>query len=108
MIYSKAEMKKKPEDIKKLEEQIKALSKKEQQARATRTRNEYTNAAQTGMRVAIELVSGVIVGAAIGWFLDDIFGTKPLFLTILLLLGGAAGFLNVYRFVKSEGQKTKE
>ena len=101
-------MKKKPEDIKKLEEQIRALSKKEQQARSPRTGNEYTNAAQTGMRVATELVSGGVIGADIGWFLDDIFGTKPLFLTLLLLLGGASGFLNVYRFVKSEEQKTKE
>ena len=48
-----------------------------------------------------ELISGVIVGAGIGYLLDILFGTRPLLLIIFLFLGGVAGFLNVYRFVKS-------
>ena len=54
-----------------------------------------------GFRIGAELISGVIVGAGIGYLLDILFGTRPLLLIIFLFLGGVAGFLNVYRFVKS-------
>ncbi len=53
--------------------------------------------ASKGFQMSIELVSGVFVGAAIGYFLDYVFSTKPLFLCILLVLGGIAGMLNVYK-----------
>ena len=33
---------------------------------------------------------------------------KPWLLVVFLLLGGVAGILNVYRFVKSEENKKKE
>ena len=69
-------MKKIPDDIKQMDERIRKLKAK-------------------------ELISGVIVGAGIGYLLDILFGTRPLLLIIFLFLGGVAGFLNVYRFVKS-------
>lgn len=51
----------------------------------------------TAYRLAIEMVAGVIVGLVLGIPLDDYFGTKPLFLIVFLLLGFAAGLLNVFR-----------
>ena len=48
-------------------------------------------------RIGVDLMSALLVGTFIGWFLDDWLGTKPWFLLIFLLLGGAAGMLNVYR-----------
>jgi ATP synthase protein I len=50
-----------------------------------------------GLRVGIELVSALVVAVAIGYGLDRVFGTKPLFIAVFVLLGGAAGVLNVWR-----------
>jgi len=50
-----------------------------------------------GFRLASELVAGVLVGAAIGWGLDRLIGTSPFGLMVFLLLGFAAGVVNVVR-----------
>ena len=50
-----------------------------------------------GFRLSSELVAGVVVGAGHGWLTDRWFGTSPWGLTVLLLLGFAAGVLNVMR-----------
>ncbi len=49
------------------------------------------------MRMGSDIIAGVVVGALLGYFLDEQLGTKPLFLSVLLLLGIAGGFLNMYR-----------
>ena len=50
-----------------------------------------------GLRLSSELVAGVLVGAGIGWLIDSWLGTTPWGLTVFLLLGFAAGVLNVMR-----------
>lgn len=50
-----------------------------------------------GFRVLTEFVAGIVVGALLGWQFDSWFGTKPLLLIIMSMLGAAAGFWNVYR-----------
>jgi ATP synthase protein I len=50
-----------------------------------------------GFRLSSELVAGVVVGAGLGWLIDRGFGTAPWGLIIFLLLGFAAGVLNVMR-----------
>lgn len=50
-----------------------------------------------GLRVGVELVAALVVAVAIGWALDRWLGTKPVFLAVFVLLGGAAGVLNVWR-----------
>ena len=50
-----------------------------------------------GLRVGIELVSALVVAVAIGWGLDRLFGTRPILMAVFVLLGGAAGVLNVWR-----------
>lgn len=54
-----------------------------------------------GMALALKLgadfVAGVLVGAALGWGFDRLFGTSPWGLTAFLLLGFAAGVLSVMR-----------
>ena len=50
-----------------------------------------------GFRLSSELVAGVLVGAGLGWLIDRLFGTSPWGLIVFLLLGFAAGVLNVMR-----------
>jgi ATP synthase protein I len=50
-----------------------------------------------GLRVGVELVSAMVVAVAIGYGLDWVFGTRPILTAIFVLLGGAAGVLNVWR-----------
>lgn len=50
-----------------------------------------------GFRLSTELVAGVLVGAILGWLLDRWLGISPWGLIVLLLLGFAAGVLNVMR-----------
>jgi ATP synthase protein I len=49
------------------------------------------------LRLGTELVAGVLVGGFIGWALDKLFGSAPLMLVVFLILGAAAGILNVVR-----------
>jgi len=48
-------------------------------------------------RLASEFVAGVLVGAALGWGIDYLAGTSPWGLIGFLLLGFAAGVVNVVR-----------
>ncbi len=54
-------------------------------------------------RVSIELISAVAVGGGFGWLLDGWLGTRPWLMLVFILLGGAAGMLNVYRISSGNG-----
>lgn len=56
-----------------------------------------SSAMARGLRLSSELVASVLVGAAIGWLLDRWLGISPGGLIVFLLLGFAAGVLNVMR-----------
>ncbi|KFB54029.1 ATP synthase [Anopheles sinensis] len=47
------------------------------------------------------MVAALVVGVVVGYGLDRLCGTKPLFLILFSLIGGAAGMLNVWRAVKN-------
>ena len=55
------------------------------------------SALSQAMKIAIELVVGLGVGGFIGKVLDDQLGTKPWLLILFIILGFAAGMLNVVR-----------
>ncbi len=56
-------------------------------------------------RIIAELVIGILVGTAMGWFLDDWLGTAPWLMILFFILGFVAGLINVYR---AAGQMTTE
>jgi ATP synthase protein I len=71
-------------------------------SRPTRTDPEPRSSASSsamarGLRLSTELVAGVLVGAVLGWFLDRALGISPWGLIVFVLLGFAAGVLNVAR-----------
>ncbi len=49
------------------------------------------------LRFGIEMAVATALGALMGYSADYFFGTRPWFLALGVLLGGAAGMLNVYR-----------
>ena len=54
-------------------------------------------------RVAVEIVSAVVIGFILGWFLDDWLGTKPWLMLTFVFIGFVAGVLNVYRMASGFG-----
>lgn len=55
------------------------------------------SAMAVGLRLSSELVAGVLVGAALGWGIDHFASTSPWGMIVFLLLGFAAGVMNVMR-----------
>ena len=51
------------------------------------------------VKLSSEFIAGVLVGGGIGWVADQWLGTAPFGLIVFLLLGFAAGVLNVLRSV---------
>ena len=56
-------------------------------------------------RVGTELLAGLLIGAGIGWTLDQWVNSTPLFLIIFFILGGLAGIYNLWRVVTGKGLK---
>lgn len=59
------------------------------------------------LRLSSEFIAGVLVGAGIGWFVDRYFETSPWGLIVFLLLGFAAGVLNVLRAIGAVAKPPK-
>jgi ATP synthase protein I len=68
-----------------------------QRQAAPAARQSQGGALGQALRLGVELVAGVAVGGFIGWGLDRLFGTAPLFMVLFLGLGATAGILNVVR-----------
>jgi|TARA_B100000809_G_scaffold247605_1_gene276807 Uncharacterized protein conserved in bacteria len=62
----------------------------------------------TGMKMVLDLVGGALVGLVFGLALDQIFGTKPWGVLILLLLGMASGFRLMLRTAESHAKRNAE
>ena len=59
-------------------------------------------------RMVIELVVGMVMGMAIGFGLDALFGTRPVFLVVFALLGFAAGVRTMLRTAHEVQEKRGE
>ncbi|MBC2884525.1 AtpZ/AtpI family protein [Ochrobactrum sp. CM-21-5] len=62
-------------------------------------RSEVSGSVAQAMKLSSEFIAGIVVGALLGWFIDRFAGTSPWGLIVFLLLGFAAGVLNVLRSV---------
>jgi ATP synthase protein I len=56
-----------------------------------------SSALARGLQLASEFVAGIVVGAGLGWLIDRLAGTTPWGMIVFLLLGFAAGVLNLIR-----------
>ncbi len=59
--------------------------------------SEFRQGLSIAFRLGTELTVAVMIGAVMGYALDRYFNSKPWFLAAGVILGGAAGCLNVYR-----------
>ncbi len=59
-----------------------------------------------GLRLGSEFVAAIIVGAGLGYIIDMFLPTRPWAMVVLLLLGFAAGVLNVVRATKQMNAAT--
>ena len=86
-----------------LSERMRDLDRRLDESRAARRKDAQSplEAPRQGyglaMRLGADFVAGVVVGAAIGWGVDRLFGTTPWGLIVFLLLGFGAGILSVLR-----------
>lgn len=78
-----------PERLRALEARL-ARVKGKPAAEKTETGKAFSQG-EMAWRMVIELVSGMILGLSIGYGLDWLFGTLPVFLVIFALFGFAAG-----------------
>ena len=87
--------------LKNLSSKIAGIRQEEavEKAKAAATERDATNM-NVGVRAEAELISLIIAGAAIGYFLDRAFHTAPLALIVFLLAGMGLGFYEVYRITK--------
>jgi ATP synthase protein I len=100
----------KPRD--RLEERLRELERKLERPREGEPEGpseeelvKRSSALGKAFKLSTELVAGVFVGGFFGWLLDRWLGTSPLFLIVFLLLGIAAGFLNVIRAARGMAEK---
>lgn len=82
--------------LRQLDEKLASRRTAEQEKEAAWARNNKSGWANA-VRLSSEFVAAVIVGVAIGWVLDKWVGTSPWGLIVFLLLGFAAGVVNVMR-----------
>ena len=62
--------------------------------------SEFRRGLSIAFRLGTELTVAVMIGAVMGYALDRYFDSKPWLLALGVILGGAAGSLNVYRVSK--------
>ena len=77
-----------PKRLDELEERLRALRKAQEPAPR---KESHVSQAQAGWRMVTELVVGLLLGFGIGYGLDSLFGTMPIFLILFTLLGFAGG-----------------
>lgn len=66
---------------------------------------EHYSQAQLAWRMVIELVAGLLIGFGVGYGLDSLFGTMPIFLVLFIFLGLAAGVKTMMRSAQEVQRK---
>ena len=63
---------------------------------------------EVAWRMVIELATGIMLGAAIGYGIDALVGTLPIFLIIFTLFGFAAGIKTMLGTARELGRKAEK
>ena len=76
------------------------IAKNKVKSRKSSKNEESSSTMGTAFKMSTELVSAVVVGAIIGFILDNWFGTKPWLILIFFFVGVIAGIMNVVKSAK--------
>lgn len=95
-----------PDRLKALEEKLQKVKGKEPPPQ-TNTAKGFSQG-EVAWRMVIELATGIMLGTAIGYGLDVLFGTLPIFLVIFSLFGFAAGVKTMLGSARELGRKAEE
>lgn len=78
-----------------MKEKIDAFQEKAFSKKSKKTQMSYS--VNVIITVLSDLLSGLLVGAGIGYLLYKLFNLSVVVLAVFVLLGGFAGFLNLYK-----------
>ncbi|RPE67204.1 ATP synthase protein I [Pacificibacter maritimus] len=84
-----------PKRLEALDARLEAL--KQAQAPKSSRGEEHFSQANMAWRMVIELVAGLLIGFGMGWGLDKLFGTTPIFIVLMVGFGLAAGVKTMMR-----------
>ncbi|MBD3728388.1 MAG: AtpZ/AtpI family protein [Sphingomonadales bacterium] len=79
-----------------LEARLKAAREREEERNRPQVRGADANE-KLGNRVLADLIGGILGGGLIGWVIDQFAGTTPWGLLVMLFLGMAVAFRNIFR-----------
>jgi len=93
-----------PERLRALEARL-AKTRGTAEPAATGATGKAFSQGEMAWRMVIELVTGMVLGLSIGFGLDHVFDTRPIFLVIFVLVGFAAGVRVMLRTAQSMNGK---
>lgn len=70
--------------------------------------NDFRQGLGIAFRLGTEMTVATLLGTGMGYGVDHYFGTKPWGIVIGVVLGGAAGMLNVYRAAQAMTKALEE
>ena len=91
-------------------ERIDALDEKisaSRQGQVPPEKQARVNANMLGLayRLLVEILVGIAVGGFVGWWMDKVLDTKPIWMLVFLVLGMGAGLMNSVRTVNEMRRK---
>lgn len=95
-----------PDRLKALEEKLQKVKGKAPPPQ-TNTAKGFSQG-EVAWRMVIELATGIMLGSGIGYGLDVLFGTLPVFLVIFSLFGFAAGIRTMLGTARELGRKAEQ
>ena len=93
-----------PDRLRALEARLEKVKAKPKDEAATTAKG--FSQGEVAWRMVIELATGIVLGSGIGYGLDVLFGTLPIFLIIFSLFGFGAGIRTMLGTARELGQKT--
>lgn len=95
-----------PDRLKALEEKLQKVKGKEPPPQSNTAKG--FSQGEVAWRMVIELATGIMLGSAIGYGLDVLFGTLPIFLIIFSLFGFAAGIKTMLGSARELGRRAAQ
>ncbi len=92
-----------PSPLRDLDERLRQLRNQVEPVVTKTAAGEPTTGLGVAFTATTYLVTGIAVGAGLGWMLDAWLGTSPGLFVVFFFLGAASGILNVYRMTKGMG-----